>query len=270
MRDFLAVTLAIVLSSGCAAAKGANRVQNLCDVLRTVDAGEHVAATVSGTYGEGPETRVLYANDCGPNVQPATWIELSAPTDETNRLREALKEFGDAEVVFRGTLYGPRLLSTTDTTPVPEMSQISARRYGHLSQFRTMFVVSEVVSFKGVTTAAGPRLFETPVESRVIQAGVPFYPASARLADVSGDVELEITITDGRVASVHTRRGHALLARAARENVRTWQFATGVSMTLTTVFQYRLEDAGVSRSATPRVELELPRRVTIIESRTKW
>lgn len=53
----------------------------------------------------------------------------------------------------------------------------------------------------------------------------PQYPAIARIARVSGSVELRAIIgRDGSVSSIEVLSGNPLLARAAAEAVRQWRY----------------------------------------------
>src|SRR5262245_42809790 len=72
----------------------------------------------------------------------------------------------------------------------------------------------------------------------VAGASVPLYPPLARAANVQGVVHVKIT-TDGRgVSAAHVEDGHKLLAVAAEENARTWQFATHEPTTFTVTYHY--------------------------------
>jgi hypothetical protein len=246
--------------------------RDLCDVLREIETGEESDVIVSGMYVEGPETRVLYSADCGGRFQPATWVELSAPTIDVEHLRSVLANFGQAHVILRGTLYGPKQAANLGGTPagIAEASQVSQRRYGHLNLFRTQLVVHEIVNVEGSKTTGGPQLVERDQAPRLVRAELPLYPPAARAADVSGEVRLELQVRDGVVASVRSLSGHVLLARTARESVRTWAFSKGESFKATVVFDYRLVDDENVEAGTLQIKTDLPARVTITESRSKW
>lgn len=62
-------------------------------------------------------------------------------------------------------------------------------------------------------------------EPRLISAGLPQYPALARLARVQGEVTVEFVLnTSGEPISVTAISGNPLLRGAAEQNVRTWRF----------------------------------------------
>jgi len=73
-----------------------------------------------------------------------------------------------------------------------------------------------------------------------IGAAVPFYPPLARVANVQGEVMLEVTAEDGRISAIKILSGHRLLSDAAAANVRTWLLVRQVPMTFRVGFQYRL------------------------------
>ncbi len=59
----------------------------------------------------------------------------------------------------------------------------------------------------------------------VIKHSNPFYPPAARLSRIAGDVTLKLSIRkDGGVESVELVSGHPLLAQAALESARKFQF----------------------------------------------
>ena len=74
----------------------------------------------------------------------------------------------------------------------------------------------------------------------VIAASVPFYPELARQARIQGAVTLRVS-TDGRLVSdVGTESGHPLLAKAATENVKTWEFKPHAATSFEVTFRYEL------------------------------
>ena len=60
-------------------------------------------------------------------------------------------------------------------------------------------------------------------EAKIIKRVIPVYPALARQARISGQVQLHGVIgTDGRIRELRIVRGHPLLARAALDSVSQW------------------------------------------------
>src|ERR1700704_5854762 len=59
----------------------------------------------------------------------------------------------------------------------------------------------------------------------VASASVPLYPPIARTANIEGVRHVRVTTDGQRVKTAHAEDGPKLLAAAAEETVRTWQFA---------------------------------------------
>jgi hypothetical protein len=94
-------------------------------------------------------------------------------------------------------------------------------------------------------------------------AAVPLYPPLARAAHIEGIVHVRITTDGHRVIDAHVEDGNKLLAAAAEENVRTWQFATHQQTTFIVTYRYKL-DAGLKGSPNnPTVTLRLPTEVEV-------
>jgi len=75
----------------------------------------------------------------------------------------------------------------------------------------------------------------------VARAAVPLYPPLARAARVQGVVHLKVTTDGHRVVATHVEDGNKLLADAAEENARTWEFATHDATTFTMTYHYKLD-----------------------------
>lgn len=53
----------------------------------------------------------------------------------------------------------------------------------------------------------------------------PQYPQMARIAHISGDVVLDVTIDrTGQIANIKTRQGHPILIQSAIDAVKQWKF----------------------------------------------
>ena len=109
---------------------------------------------------------------------------------------------------------------------------------------------------------------EKPLPS-VISASVPFYPRIAQQAHIDGAVRLQISTDGNRVASVEVQTGQPMLAQAARESVKTWEFDQHSPTTFQVTFRYRLLpskcDAKCNCDTTekPSVFLQLPTDVEV-------
>jgi len=75
----------------------------------------------------------------------------------------------------------------------------------------------------------------------VVAAAVPLYPIGPLIADIEGTVRVRVTTNGRRVAEATVVDGPPALARAARENVLTWQFSAAQAPTTFTVsYRYKL------------------------------
>lgn len=98
---------------------------------------------------------------------------------------------------------------------------------------------------------------------RVVAIEVPFYPPLARVAHVEGVVHIKITTDGHRVVATHVEDGHKLLAAAAEQNARTWQFATHEPTTFTLTYKYKLLTEWTGDPESPTVVLRLPTEVEV-------
>ena len=80
---------------------------------------------------------------------------------------------------------------------------------------------------------------QAPVPA-LASAGVPFHPRVPQQAHIEGIVRLRISTDGNRVASVEVESGQPMLAQAAKENVKTWQFEPHTPTRPRSTFHYRL------------------------------
>jgi TonB family protein len=103
----------------------------------------------------------------------------------------------------------------------------------------------------------------------ILSASVPIYPRTPQMAHIEGVVRLRISTDGNRVASVEVQSGQPMLAQAAQDNVKTWQFEPHTPTTFETTFRYKLLpskcDAGCKCDSAekPLVLLELPSEVEV-------
>jgi TonB family protein len=103
----------------------------------------------------------------------------------------------------------------------------------------------------------------------VISASVPFYPRIPQQAHIDGVVRLRISTDGNRVASVEVESGPPMLAQAAKENVKTWQFEPHSPTTFEATFRYRLlpskcdAECNCDSTEKPSVLLQLPTEVEV-------
>ncbi len=92
----------------------------------------------------------------------------------------------------------------------------------------------------------------------------PGYPQVARLAHISGAVEVKVLISpDGKVTSATAVSGPPVLGQYAAENLKNWVFDEGDERRLDIVFRFRLERPAVDYAPPPRVSFDLPNSVEI-------
>jgi len=122
--------------------------------------------------------------------------------------------------------------------------------------------------------APGPtELARCPPLSR---AEIPLYPPIARLAHISGTVEIQVEINKGFVVDaevksieVSSHNGPPLtdegkknlglyLSNPSLANVKTWQFQSEGQTKFLVKYIYRINGEPTSTLETPRVELDLP------------
>ena len=88
----------------------------------------------------------------------------------------------------------------------------------------------------------------------------PTYPRLARLARITGTVEVDVEVaSDGSVHSAIGSGAQNLLDRAAEENVKRWTFCSGVvGVKLRIVYAYRLEGRQEYDDTPAKVLFHLP------------
>jgi hypothetical protein len=107
----------------------------------------------------------------------------------------------------------------------------------------------------------------------VTHADVPRYPPIAITADIAGTVHLHVVVEDGAVFKVEANAPlpHQMLVNAATENVKTWQFGSGIRGSFDVTYEY---DLSAARDDNPTrgnayIELRMPTSVKIIAKRPK-
>jgi len=107
---------------------------------------------------------------------------------------------------------------------------------------------------------AQPRKVTLP---RVAEAKVPLYPRLARAASVQGKVRVKVTTDGHRVLTTTVENGAPLLAVAAEENLRTWQFASHEPISFIVTYTYKLSGNWKEQSDNPTVTMRLPTEVKV-------
>ena len=135
----------------------------------------------------------------------------------------------------------------------------------HGLRLRTTGVLVLFILAMGAIMAIGQ---PKPLPS-VISASVPFYPRITQQAHIGGVVRLRISTDGNRVASVEVESGQPMLAQAAQENVKTWQFERHSPTTFEVTFRYRLlpskcdAECNCDSAEKPSVLLQLPTDVEV-------
>ncbi|HVR06409.1 MAG TPA: TonB family protein [Thermoanaerobaculia bacterium] len=252
---------------------------SLCIALASVDRGQERTIVVSGVYRVGYEAAILYDPQqlrCDEDVQPLTWIEFAKDAD-TTVLDKILEKDDRAYVTFSGTLFGPPPLEP-DTPKLPDKwsagDRMRGTRYGHQNHYRTQLLVSRVVAAARVPAATpwSPPSSPADLAERELtfrSADFPIYPYSARLAGIEGEVEVEVTVKEGKVVATRVLAGDRALAVAAVANIETWTFSPDVNKTFVTRFVYTLERR-FGPLKQQRIEVEMPTLVRITAPRNGW
>lgn len=97
----------------------------------------------------------------------------------------------------------------------------------------------------------------------VADAKVPLYPPLARAARIQGAVQVRVTTDGHRVVSAAAESRPKILAAAAEDSTRSWQFATHEPTSFVVTFTYRLVDSLKSGPENPTVVLRLPTEVEV-------
>lgn len=71
-------------------------------------------------------------------------------------------------------------------------------------------------------------------------ASVPFYPRTPQMAHIEGVVRLRISTDGAQASAIKVESGQPMLAQAAKDNVKTWQFDRHSPTTFEATLHYRL------------------------------
>jgi len=74
----------------------------------------------------------------------------------------------------------------------------------------------------------------------VTSASVPLYPRIVLMAQITGVVRLRVSTDGNHVTSMEMESGAPILANAAEESIKTWQFEPHKPTTFETTFTYKL------------------------------
>jgi hypothetical protein len=91
----------------------------------------------------------------------------------------------------------------------------------------------------GMGAAISTAQSKSPLPS-VVSASVPFYPRTPQMAHIEGVVRLRISTDGSRASTIEVESGPPMLAQAAQDNVKTWQFEHHNPATFEATFRYKL------------------------------
>jgi len=101
-------------------------------------------------------------------------------------------------------------------------------------------------------------------------ASVPLYPRVIRAARIQGDVVLRVSTDGQRISAVEVESGPPMLADAARDNVKTWQFEPHTPTSFEITFHYKLlvptkcdSECNCDSDEKESVQLQLPTNVDV-------
>ncbi len=97
----------------------------------------------------------------------------------------------------------------------------------------------------------------------VLAGKMPLYPIMARAARVEGIVKIKITTDGKKITSLEVESGPPMLARFAKENILTWQFAEHKPTTFVTTFDYAFEEKAECGYSNGTAILNLPLKVHV-------
>jgi TonB family protein len=139
------------------------------------------------------------------------------------------------------------------------------RRVRHARRVPMTAALVLVVTLAGTVVATAQQ--KSP--PNLLSASVPLYPRTPQMAHIEGVVHLRISTDGSRVASVEVQSGQPMLAQAAQDNVKTWQFEPHDPVTFVATFRYKLlpskcdAKCNCDSAEKPSVFLQLPNNVEV-------
>jgi len=133
-------------------------------------------------------------------------------------------------------------------------------------------------------SAFGQSTADTPATHypNLIHAEVPLYPPIARAAHITGTVDIQVTVEKGALVDAQVKsvvlgpsndrvvlndegkkKVGLYLSNPSLANVKTWQFQPEDRTAFLVTYVYKIEGEETPLPEAPKVELDLPRLVTI-------
>lgn len=129
-----------------------------------------------------------------------------------------------------------------------------------------LVVIAILVAAYGVVGIASNPIGSEPSTHypKLIRAELPLYPSIARTANISGTVELQVTIERGIVVDVKVMSPIIpYLTKPTIANINSWQFESSESATFLVKYVYEIKGKQTPQPENPRLELDLPRLLRI-------
>lgn len=132
-----------------------------------------------------------------------------------------------------------------------------------------MFIRTLIAVFLLAASAFGQSTAQAPASEathypNLVHAELPLYPPVARTAHISGTVEIQVTVEKGAVVDAQVKSGTSpLLSNPSLANVKTWQFQPEEHANFLVKYVYRIEGEQTPLPENPKVQLDLPRFVTV-------
>ena len=105
---------------------------------------------------------------------------------------------------------------------------------------RTFALISTLLVFVACSLAQDNPVALRSSLPKVVSASVPFYPELARQTRIQGTVALRVSTDGKRVSVVTAETGHPILAAAAADNVKTWEFKPHTPTNFEVTFRFTL------------------------------
>jgi len=185
----------------------------------------------------GSESTIVDANDYQPPVaaptatrtpaqasaQPATIKAAAAPARVINK-----EVAGSTSQPAPAEAPAPAVVSNRTVLPPLDVEVIAGEKHHNLhprSNTTRVQVVKDVVPAASQPAPAAGVTTNVEQHQRLAEAIQPSYPALAQHMNVQGSVVLQALIgADGRIQNLRVTSGPQILATAAQQAVREWQF----------------------------------------------
>jgi TonB family protein len=120
-----------------------------------------------------------------------------------------------------------------------------------------------------VFVLCGILLAQKAAERRGLWEVMPMsYPAVARLAQITGDVKLKLTIDkDGKITALTKLSGSDALATDVVKEIKSWRYAPGDQASESIiVIHYILEEPHLKSAPVPRILIHSPSNISVVSN----